>query len=93
MKKLSIQPYLAAIIILLVAAMLAGKVYAIQQPVMMVLGATAILASFNIASILFYLSLNVQSKILRIIFSIINVLFFLFIGMFAVETLGHLMIK
>ena len=93
MKKLFLAPYIAAILILLVSAVLSGGITGIKDPVFMVLAATTMLISFNVSSILFYLSLNSESKIVKTLFSIVNLLVFLFIGLFALETLGHVMVK
>lgn len=93
MKKLLLTPYVSAIIILLVSAVLSGKIIGIKEPVLMVLAATAVIISINVSSILFYLSFNSESKIAKILFSIVNLLFFLFIGLFTIETLGHAMVK
>ena len=92
MKKLLLTPYVSAIIILLVSAVLSGKIMGIKEPVLMVLAATAVIISINVSSILFYLSFNSERKIAKILFSIVNLLFFLFIGLFTIETLGHAMV-
>ncbi len=93
MKKLLLTPYVSAVIILLVSAVLSGKILGIKEPVFMVLAATAVIISINISSILFYLSFNSERKVGRVLFSILNLLVFLFVGVFAVEILGHSMIK
>lgn len=93
MKKLLLTPYLSAIIILLVSAILSGKILGIKEPVFIVLAATAVIISINISSILFYLSFNTESKIAKMLFSTVNLLIFLFIGLFAIETLGHALVK
>ena len=93
MKKLLLTPYVSAIIILLVSGILSGKILGIKEPVFIVIAATAVIISINISSILFYLSLNLENKIAKILFSIVNLLVFLFIGLFAIETLGHALVK
>ena len=93
MKKLLLTPYVSAVIILLVSAILSGKILGIKEPVFIVIAATAVIISINISSILFYLSLNLENKIAKILFSIVNLLVFLFIGLFAIETLGHALVK
>ena len=93
MKKLLLKPYVSAIIILLVSTVLSGQILGIKAPFLMILAATAVIISINISSILFYLSLNIESKVGKVLFSIVNLLVFLFIGVFALETLGHAMIK
>ncbi len=93
MKKLLLTPYVSAVIILLVSGVLSGRILSIKEPILMVLAATAVLITLNLSSILFYLSFNSKSKIAKVLFSIVNLLVFLFIGIFAVETLGHAMVK
>ena len=94
MKKLLLKPYVSAVIILLVSAVLSGRILGSNiAPVFMVLAATAVIISINISSILFYLSFNSERKVGRVLFSILNLLVFLLVGVFAVEILGHSMIK
>jgi len=93
MKKLLLTPYVSAVIILLTSAVLSGKILGIKEPVLIVIAATAVIISINISSILFYLSFNSERKVGRVLFSILNLLVFLFVGVFAVEILGHSMIK
>ncbi len=93
MKKIFLTPYVSAVIILLTSAVLSGKILGIKEPVFIVLAATAVIISINISSILFYLSFNSERKVGRVLFSILNLLVFLFVGVFAVEILGHSMIK
>lgn len=93
MKKVLLKSYVSAVIILLVSTVLSGQILGIKAPVFMILAATAVIISINISSILFYLSFNIESKVGKVLFSIVNLLVFLFIGVFALETLGHVMIK
>jgi len=93
MKKLLLAPYVSAILILLISAVFSGKIIGIKEPIFMVLAATAVIISINISSILFYLSFNAESKVVKVLFSIVNLLIFLFLGLFAIETIGHALIK
>jgi len=92
MKKIFITPYISAILLIIISSLVSGKVTAIQNPFLMVTAAVSIIVAINIASILFYISFNSETKIVKTLFSIVNLLIFLFLSLFAVETVGHFMI-
>lgn len=91
MKKFHVKFFLFAISALFIASFVSAKMSgSASNTSLVIFSAGAVPIGISLSSILFYLSLNIKSKIFKAFFSLVNVLVFLFITFFILDELGVL---